>query len=168
MSARPSPRIAARARRGVAVLALAALVAPLAAACSDDPAQTAGAGAPASQPGSGDAPGAAVTGGVQTITAAEGMALIAAQPDVQIIDVRTPEEVAEGHVVGAVNLDLSGGVFEAELGSLDPAGTYLLYCRSGNRSSQAAQLMVDAGFTDVYDMGAFADWQAAGGEVATG
>jgi rhodanese-related sulfurtransferase len=71
-------------------------------------------------------------------------------------------------VAGATNLDLSGGVFEAELGSLDPAGTYLLYCRSGNRSAQAAQLMAEAGFTSVYDMGGFADWQAAGGAVATG
>jgi phage shock protein E len=70
-----------------------------------------------------------------------------------IVDVRTPQEYAEGHLEGAVNLDLSGGQLEAELSSLDPTATYVVYCRTGNRSATATALMRDAGFTDVTDLG---------------
>lgn len=73
--------------------------------------------------------------------------------DTIIIDVRTPEEHAQGHLEGAQLLDLSGGQLAATLPSLDPDAEYLVYCRSGNRSAQAVQMMKDAGFTDVTDLG---------------
>ena len=68
-----------------------------------------------------------------------------------IIDVRTPAEYAEGHVEGAINLDLESGQFEAELPNLDPALPYIVYCRSGRRSGVAAEIMKSSGFTQITD-----------------
>ena len=68
-----------------------------------------------------------------------------------IIDVRTPAEFAEGHVEGAINLDLEDGQFEAELPNLDPAQPYIVYCRSGRRSGVAVEIMKASGFTQITD-----------------
>lgn len=70
-----------------------------------------------------------------------------------VIDVRTPAEFAEGHLEGAVNIDVSAPGFDAAVGELDPAGSYVVYCRSGNRSAAAAARMADLGFGDVTDVG---------------
>ena len=56
-------------------------------------------------------------------------------PQPMIIDVRTSEEYAEGHLSGARHLDILNGAFAAALTNLDPDHEYLLYCRSGNRST---------------------------------
>ena len=71
-----------------------------------------------------------------------------------VIDVRTAAEFAEGHVQGAINLDVENGAFQAKLSSLDKSVEYALYCRSGRRSAMAAELMATAGFTEVRDLGA--------------
>jgi rhodanese-related sulfurtransferase len=71
-----------------------------------------------------------------------------------VIDVRTDAEFAEGHVQGAINLDIENGAFQAKLSSLDKSVGYALYCRSGRRSAIAAELMATAGFTEVRDLGA--------------
>jgi rhodanese-related sulfurtransferase len=71
-----------------------------------------------------------------------------------LIDVRSATEFAEGHVQGAINLDIENGAFEAKLSSLDKSVGYTLYCRSGRRSAIAAELMATAGFTEVRDLGA--------------
>ena len=68
-----------------------------------------------------------------------------------IIDVRTPAEFAEGHVEGAINLDLESGQFEAELPNLDPAQPYIVYCRSGRRSGVAVEIMKASAFTQITD-----------------
>ena len=84
-----------------------------------------------------------------------------------VIDVRTPEEYAEGHLEGAVLLDLTGGDFEAALPDLDPKLEYLLYCRSGNRAGQALALMTDAGFSNVSNLGSLAEAASATGLPVT-
>jgi rhodanese-related sulfurtransferase len=71
-----------------------------------------------------------------------------------VIDVRSAAEFAEGHVQGAVNLDINNGSFQAKLSSLDNSVGYALYCRSGSRSAMAAELMATSGFTEVHDLGA--------------
>jgi rhodanese-related sulfurtransferase len=71
-----------------------------------------------------------------------------------VIDVRTDAEFAEGHVQGAINLDIENEAFQAKLSSLDKSVGYALYCRSGRRSAIAAELMATAGFTEVRDLGA--------------
>ena len=70
-----------------------------------------------------------------------------------IIDVRSPEEFAAGHLEGAINLDYEGGTLETELGSLNQDAAYIVYCQSGRRSALATTLMKDAGFTSVTDLG---------------
>jgi rhodanese-related sulfurtransferase len=75
-------------------------------------------------------------------------------PAGKVIDVRTAEEFAEGHVKGARNLDIRNGDFEKALANLDKEASYSVYCRSGNRSATAVELMRNAGFTNVVDLGA--------------
>jgi rhodanese-related sulfurtransferase len=64
-----------------------------------------------------------------------------------IIDVRTPEEWAEGHLVGAVRMGIADADFASQLATLDPAQDYYIYCRSGNRAGQAIDYMRSIGFT---------------------
>jgi rhodanese-related sulfurtransferase len=79
-----------------------------------------------------------------------------------VIDVRTPEEFDAGHVDGALNVDVQDPGFDAAVSELPKDGSYVVYCRSGNRSAAAAARMADLGFTDVLDAGAFDALAAAG------
>jgi phage shock protein E len=73
-----------------------------------------------------------------------------------IIDVRTEGEYEEGSIKGAlVGYDYTSGEFAEKLDSLDKEKTYYLYCRSGNRSGKAADLMKQKGFENVYNLGGF-------------
>jgi rhodanese-related sulfurtransferase len=64
-----------------------------------------------------------------------------------VIDVRTPAETSAGHLDGSLLLDVQDPAFMASLETLDKSANYYVYCRSGNRSGQAIQIMKDAGFT---------------------
>lgn len=70
-----------------------------------------------------------------------------------IIDTRTPEEFAAGHLGGAQLIDFNGGEIPGALPDLDPNAEYLVYCRSGNRSGQAIELMAAAGFRNLTNLG---------------
>lgn len=78
---------------------------------------------------------------------------IEVSPDAVIVDVRTPEEYAAGHLDGAVNINLQSGAFEDEISQLPADGEYIVYCRSGNRSAQAVAIMDGLGFENVTDAG---------------
>ena len=78
--------------------------------------------------------------------------------EVQLVDVRTPEEFAEGHIPGAVNMDVNGEAFEAQVATLDPSRPVALYCRSGRRSKLAAQKVAKAGFEVVELSGGILSW----------
>lgn len=96
----------------------------------------------------------------------ETFAGIVQQPGVTVIDVRTPQEFAEGHLANAVNIDLQGPDFTGQIAQLDPAGIYAVYCRSANRSAEAVQIMAANGVTGTYEMdGGIIDWEAAGQPV---
>ena len=75
--------------------------------------------------------------------------------DCVIIDCRTPGEAAGGTVHGAIVHDWMGGAFQSKAGSLDKSKAYYLYCRSGNRSGQAASFLKSKGFEKVYNAGAY-------------
>ena len=64
-----------------------------------------------------------------------------------IIDVRTPEEWATGHLEGAVRIGIADADFAQQLEALDKSADYYIYCRSGNRAGQAIDYMQSAGFT---------------------
>lgn len=83
-----------------------------------------------------------------------------------VIDVRTLEEYEEGHLAQTDHhYDLLNGDFEAQLESLDKDQTYYLYCRTGNRSGKAAEMMVENGFKNVYNIGGFEDLVQGGLEA---
>lgn len=75
-----------------------------------------------------------------------------AEDGVTVIDVRTPQEFAAGHLPGAVNINVEDPSFATQIGELDPAGTYALYCRSANRSRVAEEVMLGAGFENVFGL----------------
>ena len=111
---------------------------------------------------------------VLTLGGALGLAACApAEPitvdsDTVIIDVRTPSEFAGGHLEGAINIDVQSPNFDAEIAALDPAGDYVVYCRSGNRSAAAIDRMEAAGFTALVNAGSVAQAsEATGIEVVT-
>jgi phage shock protein E len=79
-----------------------------------------------------------------------------------VIDVRTPAEVTEGHLTGAVLLDIQDPGFRDAIAELPRDEAYFVYCRSGNRSGQAIELMRELGFTDLVNGGAYDDLAQAG------
>jgi len=84
-------------------------------------------------------------------------------PDFIILDVRTPEEFADGHLANAVNIDFYAKTFRDELTKLDKSQTYLVYCRSGARSLSSAQIMEGLNFKEVYNLsGGIIGWKAEG------
>ena len=96
---------------------------------------------------------------VQKVGAAEAIGMLDSRV---VIDVRTPEEFAAGHIAGAQNIDVEAADFGSKIASLDKGAAYLVYCHSGRRSGLAATQMASAGFTDIVDGGAMADLIAAG------
>ncbi|MEQ8217572.1 MAG: rhodanese-like domain-containing protein [Arenibacter sp.] len=82
-----------------------------------------------------------------------------------LLDVRTPDEVEEGYIPNATNIDIYlGQEFVAELEKLDKTKNYYVYCRSGQRSGQACAIMNKLGFENAYNLlGGFMNWE---GEVA--
>ena len=99
---------------------------------------------------------AVLQGGVfQDITVQEAFTLIqdnTRNPNFIILDVRTLQEFNEGHIANAVHFDYYAPDFRDRLDALDKEKTYLVYCRSGNRSRQTMSAMQDLEFTTVYNM----------------
>jgi len=85
------------------------------------------------------------------------------QSDAIIIDVRTPEEFAAGHLEGAVLIDIKDASFDSKIAALDPDAVYIVYCRSGNRSAQAVERMRGAGIDDITDLGSLENASAKTG-----
>ena len=74
-----------------------------------------------------------------------------------LVDVRTPQEFAAGHIEGARNIPVQELPSRlAELGTHDQS--IVVYCASGRRSARANELMQQAGYTKVYDLGAMSNW----------
>ena len=118
--------------------------------------------------GDSPAPAASTDGaapqGLRLVSAQDGAAIQNDPPqDLVILDVRTPEEFAEGHLEGAIMVNCWDADFEAQLAELDPDVPFLLYCNSGNRSGQTVPILESLGFTDVADVdGGIQAWYGAG------
>lgn len=89
---------------------------------------------------------------------------IAESEDAIVIDIRTPQEIVQGKAMNtAEEIDLYAPEFRAQIENLDPEKTYLLYCRSGNRTVTAKTLMKNLGFEKVYDLkGGIRRWEQHG------
>ena len=85
-----------------------------------------------------------------------------ADPKMTVLDVRTPEEYATGHLRGAQNINFRALNFSQQLSKLDPQDRYVLYCATGNRSGLAAALMQQQGIANVTNAGGYAELKAAG------
>lgn len=95
---------------------------------------------------------------VVNLTAEEGKVMMEEDQPIILVDVRTQEEYTEEHIPGAILVPVD------ELENLAPEmmpdkdATYIIYCRSGNRSATAAQILIDLGYKNIYDMGGIIDW----------
>ena len=78
--------------------------------------------------------------------------------NVIILDVRTKEDYTSGHIENSILIPVNDIEKEVENILKDKEQKVLIYCRSGNRSSQAAKLLVKMGYTNVYDFGGIKDW----------
>lgn len=80
-----------------------------------------------------------------------------------ILDVRTAEEYAAGHIPGAINMDVNKEDFRQQVQGLDKSKTYLLYCKSGKRSEKALRIMDSTEFKRLYHLkGGYTAWTAPG------
>jgi phage shock protein E len=104
--------------------------------------------------------------GVKHVDVEKARALIEGHEDdpaFVVLDVRTSGEVAAGAIEGSVNIDYRDESFSREISALDRGKTYLVYCRAGNRSARAAEMMATDGFSEVYTMeGGITAWTEAG------
>jgi len=92
--------------------------------------------------------------------------LLAIEHEALIVDVRTPEEFADGHYPGAINIPhetILDGLSQLGVTQVTPV---ILYCRSGNRSGQAEQALREKGFTEATNAGGLEALLIAAGEQA--
>lgn len=90
-------------------------------------------------------------------------ATVVATPGVTIVDVRTPEEFAQGHIEGAINIPVEYPDYMQRVSELDPNGIYAVYCRSGNRSQPAVAGMAQVGINGIYELeNGTVGWSQAG------
>ena len=93
-----------------------------------------------------------------SITMEEAKNVFETQGDYIILDVRREDEFAEGHIPGAINVP-NEGIQDTEPSELpDKNQTIYVYCRSGNRSKQAASKLVAMGYTNIIEFGGIMDW----------
>jgi rhodanese-related sulfurtransferase len=93
----------------------------------------------------------------------EAQALLRDREEIQVLDVRTADEVATGAITGSKNIDFYASTFREQLQNLDKQVPYMVICRSGNRSGQVVTIMKSLGFSEVFDVqGGTTSWLAAG------
>jgi rhodanese-related sulfurtransferase len=82
------------------------------------------------------------------------------QSNVIVLDVRTADEYQEGHVSGAINIDVQSDDFDQKVQLLNKENPVYIYCRSGKRSQKAGAILQNLGFTKIYDLeGGILSWQ---------
>lgn len=77
-----------------------------------------------------------------------------------LIDVRTPQEFASGHIAGAINIPVEQ--LANRLSEVSTSMPIVVYCQSGNRSGQASTILAQNEYDDIYDLGGIARWRSAG------
>ena len=98
-----------------------------------------------------------------TIPADEFDKKLSTTANVQLIDVRTPEEFAGGHLKNAVNINIRDNDFDQQIAKLDKKKPVMVYCKAGSRSAAAADKMQEMGFSEIYNLdGGIMKWESAG------
>ncbi|MEA5011467.1 MAG: rhodanese-like domain-containing protein [Angelakisella sp.] len=98
------------------------------------------------------------SGGYHKLTAEEAKAMMDGSEDIIVVDVRTQEEYDEGHIPNSVLIPNETITQTPPEQLPDKDATILIYCRSGNRSRQAAEKLLAMGYTNIYDFGGIRDW----------
>ena len=88
---------------------------------------------------------------------------IANSGEIQLIDVRTPQEFEEQHIDNATNINCNGANFEQKAAQLDKSKPVYVQCKSGGRSAKASAKLSEMGFTKIFELdGGMMKWNAAG------
>lgn len=96
---------------------------------------------------------------IDHVSAVEAAELIKKDPAIIVIDVRTPDEYATGHIPNTINIDFKSPAFADEVKKLDPSKTYLVHCRSGGRSTSSLDTFKKLGFKHIIHLdGGMMDW----------
>ncbi len=97
--------------------------------------------------------------GIRNVSVTEFKKAMDSLKDEVVVDLRTPDEIKGGKIDGALEIDFFGPDFEPAIKALDKNKVYLLYCASGGRSGETAELMNKMGFKNLYNMeGGFREW----------
>lgn len=104
------------------------------------------------------------TATIELVSPAEAAQVIDDDPaGLVVLDIRTPEEFNEMRLGGSLNVDFYAADFSEQLDTLDKDDPYVMYCRSGNRSSEAIKTMKELGFVEVYEIdGGIVNWYDSG------
>ena len=104
------------------------------------------------------------TATIDLVSPAEAAQVIEDDPTgLIVLDIRTPEEFNDVRLANALNVDYYDADFADQLDALDKNDPYVMYCRSGNRSSDAVKTMKELGFVEVYEIdGGIVDWYDSG------
>lgn len=103
----------------------------------------------------------AVTTAAENISPADYQSqFVASSTSHLLIDVRTAEEFASGHIRGSVNIPVES--LQSRLNEVPANQPIVVYCRSGNRSALASDILKQAGYSSIYDLGGIIDWTAQG------
>ena len=126
--------------------------------CSDRGGPAPASASPASAPAASAAPqGSATTDSPKQFQ--EGIK----KPGAILVDVRTPDEYADGHIEGALNIDWNGTQFQSDAGKLDKSKPVYVYCGVGARSARAMAAMQRLGFRELHNLGGgLMAWREAG------
>ena len=93
-------------------------------------------------------------GDVTTVSVERAVARMKKDPKIVVVDIRTPDEFAKGHIKGALNINMNDKDFSKKLAKLDRKKTYLMHCRSGGRSSASIPVWNRLGFKNVLHLAA--------------
>jgi rhodanese-related sulfurtransferase len=100
---------------------------------------------------------------IETVSPERASEIVDGVDGVVVLDIRTPEEFAQARLAGAVNIDFYADDFEDRLAELDRGTDYVLYCRTGNRTSVAREIMRQLGFESVHEIdGGIVNWYETG------
>lgn len=90
--------------------------------------------------------------GYKNINLKKAIKTINTSTNLILLDVRTAEEYSSGYIPNSINIDVLSSDFKSKIGLLDKNKEYLIYCRSGNRSTIASSIMATNGFIEIYNL----------------
>ena len=96
----------------------------------------------------------------------EEMQTLLQMDNVQLVDVRTPEEYRSGFIANAQNIDYFSPTFDEDIKKLDKEKPVIVYCKAGGRSTKCSKKLLEAGFVKIYNLeGGITQWQHEGGKI---